>query len=87
MNFGFFYNISGIHHNHSLSQSCDHAKVMSNPDNCHADLFFESPDQVHNLSLNRHIECGCGLIGNEQLRIAGDPMAIITRWRMPPEYW
>ena len=36
------------------------------------------------LRLDRDVQRGRRLVGDEQLRLARSAMAIITRWRMPP---
>ena len=53
-----------------------------------AELVLELAQQVEDLRLDRHVERGGRLVGDQQLA-AGRPaaMAIITRWRMPPENW
>ncbi len=44
-------------------------------------------DQVEDLRLDGHVERGGGLVRQQHARAAGSAMAIMTRWRMPPESW
>ena len=43
------------------------------------------PEQAQNLSLDRDIEGGGRLVGNDEVGPHISAMAIITRWRRPPE--
>jgi hypothetical protein len=40
---------------------------------------------VEDLRLDGDVEGGRGLVGDQQVGLAGEAMAIMTRWRMPPE--
>ena len=43
---------------------------------------------VEDLRLDRHVERGRRLVGDQQRRAGTtSAIAIITRWRMPPESW
>ena len=49
-----------------------------------------SPAAVHQLEdlrLRRHVERGRRLVGDQQVGSLTRAIAIITRWRMPPENW
>ena len=46
-----------------------------------------SRDQVEDLRLDGHVERGGRLVGDQQLGVADSAIAIIARWRMPPENW
>jgi hypothetical protein len=54
---------------------------VGDPDDGHADLITEFLDQVNDLGLDGDVQGGGGLIGDERA------MAIIARWRIPPENW
>jgi hypothetical protein len=43
--------------------------------------------QLDDLRLDRHVERGGGLVGDDEARLAQSASAITTRWRMPPENW
>ncbi|MNC42341.1 hypothetical protein D3C75_911540 [compost metagenome] len=45
---------------------------MGDQRNCRIRLTFQLFEQVKNLRLNGSIQCGCRLIGNQQLRLAGE---------------
>jgi hypothetical protein len=49
--------------------------------------FCRSFDQLEDLRLDRDVERGRRLVGDEQVRAAASAIAIIARWRMPPENW
>ena len=42
-------------------------------------------EEVEDLRLDRHVEGGRRLVGDEQLGSHASAIAIITRWRIPPE--
>ena len=44
-------------------------------------------DQLEDLRLDGHVERRRGLVGDQQLGSLSSAIAIITRWRMPPENW
>ncbi len=45
--------------------------VVRDEEDRHAFLFLQSLDQVEDLALDRHVECGGRLVGNQQARAAG----------------
>ena len=55
-------------------------------DNGHAQLLLQILQQVQNLRLDGHVQGGGGLVGDQDAPGSqASAMAIITRWRMPPE--
>jgi hypothetical protein len=48
-------------------------------------LLLELDHQVEDLRLDGDVERRRRLVGDQHLRVAGSAMAIMTRWRMPPE--
>jgi hypothetical protein len=44
-------------------------------------------EQRDDLRLDRDVERGGGLVGDDQLGLGASASAITTRWRMPPENW
>ena len=51
-----------------------------------AGLLLDASDELEDLRLDGHVERGRGLVGDEQLRARRrGAIAIITRWRMPPD--
>ena len=43
--------------------------------------------QLEDLRLDRHVERGGRLVGDQQRGLQASAIAIITRCRMPPENW
>jgi hypothetical protein len=58
------------HDDHSLSQTSNYTKIMSNPDNCHAQLATQPFYQFHDLSLDGNVQRCRRLIRNQHLRTA-----------------
>ena len=58
---------------------------MRNQHDRHAELFLKIAHQVEDLRLNGHIQRRGRLIGDQSVGLQESAMAIITRWRMPPE--
>ena len=50
----------------------DHAHVVRDHDERHVTLLLQGHEQVEDLRLDRHVERGRRLVGDEQLGIAGD---------------
>ena len=49
---------------------------------------FSCPIRLEDLRLDRHVERGRRLVGDQQTSgLHASAIAIITRWRMPPENW
>ena len=44
-------------------------------------------EQREHLRLDGHVERGRRLVGDQHLGRQASAIAIITRWRMPPENW
>ena len=79
--------LAGVHDRDSSAHLGDHAEIVGDQQHRHADLLLQLAHQLENLRLDRHVERGRRLVGDQQLRVADSAMAIITRWRMPPESW
>ena len=66
----------------------DHAEVVGDQHDRHAELALQLAQQVEDLRLDGDVERGRRLVGDQQRRgRTTSAMAIITRWRMPPENW
>ncbi len=61
---------TGIHHQHLVADTGDHAKVMGDHDDGGVELALELVHQGHDLGLHGHVERGGRLIGDQQLRPA-----------------
>jgi len=53
----------------------------------HAELRLQRAEQREDLGLDGDVERGGGLVGDEQVGLVASAIAIITRWRWPPESW
>ena len=50
-------------------------------------LALQVLQQVHDLGLHRDVERGGRLVGDQHLGSSASAIAIMTRWRIPPENW
>ena len=57
--------------------------VMNTTPMCISSL--QLANQLQDLGLNGHVQRGGRLVGDQQRRLAASAMAIMTRWRMPPD--
>ena len=60
-------------------------EVMRDHDDRGTELGLELQNQVQDLRLDGHVERRRRLIRDQDLRLAASAMAIMTRWRMPPD--
>jgi hypothetical protein len=65
-------NASGIHHRNALGRLGNHAHVVRDQHHRRAARLREALEQRDDLGLDRHVERGGGLIGDDQLRLGGD---------------
>ena len=65
----------------------DHAQVVRDEDHRHAELVLQLAEQVEDLRLDGDVQRRRRLVGDQQRGLQASAMAIITRWRMPPESW
>ena len=63
------------------------AKVVGHQDHAHVPITLQGAQQSQDLGLHGDVESGGGLVGHQQPRADARAMAMITRWRMPPESW
>ncbi len=62
---------AGIHDTYAVGDLGDHAQVMGDIQNRHRALFLDGVQQAQNLGLYGDIQRGGGLIGDDQVRAAG----------------
>ena len=67
---GLFHHLPAIHDHHTVGDGGNHAKVMGDPDDRHAQLLAQLFDQFQNLRLNGHIKGGGRFIGNQHIGVA-----------------
>ena len=63
------------------------AEIVGDEQHRHVELGLELEQQVEDLRLDRHVERGRRLVGDERSGSLASAMAIMTRWRCPPESW
>ena len=75
-------------HDHDLvGHLGDHAEVVGDEHDRHVVLVLEIAHQVEDLRLGRHVERRGRLVGDQQRGSQASAIAIIARWRRPPESW
>src|SRR5262245_23521714 len=60
-----------VHHHHALGRFRDDAHIVRDEHDGHLELAFELVEEVEDLGLDGHVEGGGGLVGDEELGIAG----------------
>src|SRR5262245_35815968 len=63
--------LAGVHHRHPIAHLRDDAQVVRHEDQRHAGLALDVLEQVQVLRLDRHVEVGGGLVGDDQAWPAG----------------
>ena len=63
--------LAGVHHGHLVGPAGDHAEVVGDQDDGHAEVASQRVDEVEDLRLDGDVEGGRGLVGDEQLGLAG----------------
>ena len=77
--------MAGVHDGDAVAVLGDDAEVVRDEDHRHPLLGLELGEQREDLILDRDVERGRRLVGEQQLGLAAIATAIITRWRMPPD--
>lgn len=68
----FLNDFAGIHHRHTVTKLRNNAKVVRDQDDRRPESLAQVAQQLKDLCLDRHIECGGGLVGNQQLWLTGE---------------
>ena len=63
-----FHHAAGVHDHDIVRHFRDDTEVMGNQHDGRIDLVLQAAEQVQNLCLNRHVQCGGRLVGDDQLR-------------------
>ena len=63
---------AGVHHQHAVGGFRDHAHVVGDDDDRHAELVAQVEQQVEHLRLDGDVERGGRLVGDQQARPAGE---------------
>ena len=64
-----FYDLSGVHNDNPVAHRSDNAEVVGNHNNGGSFFLRQLFQKLQNLCLYGHIQCGCRLICDNQLRI------------------
>ena len=78
---------AGVHDHDPVGDVGDHAEVVGDERGCGAEPVAQVAQHVEDPGLHGDVECGGGLVGDQHLRWQATAMAIMTRWRMPPDSW
>jgi hypothetical protein len=62
----FLDDAPGIHDRNAVRGLCDHAEIVSNQQQREMECRFHLAQQVENLRLDRHIESGRRLVGDDE---------------------
>ena len=62
----------GVHHGHSIAELGDDPEIVRDEDECQARLPLDLLQEAQILRLDRDVERGRGLVGDQQARLAGD---------------
>ena len=63
---------AGVHHEHAVGDLGDDAEVVGDQDDRRAEPLADVAQQVEDPRLDRHVERGRRLVGDQQLRVAGE---------------
>jgi hypothetical protein len=76
-----------IHHVHPVGVARDDAEVVRDDDHRDMEIARQLLHQLEDLRLDRDVERGRRLVGDDQLRIAREPDRDHDPLRIPPENW
>ncbi len=66
------HDAAGIHHDDVVRDLGHHRQVVADELDRHADAHLQFQHEIEDLRLDGHVERGGGLVGNQQLRLAGE---------------
>ena len=61
-----FDDLAQVHHRHRIGDMTHDLKIMGNEEICDAQLFLQIHEEVQHLGLDRHVERGYRLVGDDQ---------------------
>ncbi|MCY0205156.1 hypothetical protein LB464_22850 [Escherichia coli] len=73
------------HDQHIIGHFCHHSHIVGDQQQAGGKRLLQFAHQLEDLRLNSDVEGRGRLIGNQHLWWHSIAMAIITRWRIPPE--
>ena len=71
LNGAVFHDLAGVHDGHAVCHVGHNTQVMGDVDDGHAQLFLQIADELQDLRLDGHIQCGGRLVADQDLRAAG----------------
>ena len=77
--------LARIHHRDLVGMAGDDAEIVGDENDRHVPLALQLPQKIQYLALNRDVQRGGGLVGDQELGLPASAMAMATRWRIPPE--
>ena len=77
--------LAGIHHRDLVADFGDHAEIVGDQDDRRAARGLQLAHQIEDLRLQGDVERGGRLVGDQQPGSQASAIAIMTRWRMPPD--
>ena len=83
----FLDDLARVHDEHSRGDLAHEAEIVGHEQDRHRGLLLDRLQQVDDLGLDRHIERGRRLVGNQERRLPAQRHGNHARWRMPPESW
>ena len=77
--------LAGVHHRQPAARLRDHRQVVRHEHEADVELALQLLQQLEDLILDRHVERRRRLVAEDSFGSPESAIAIITRWRMPPE--
>ena len=74
-----------VHHRDAVAHVTHDAEVMGDEDDRQPEVALKVAQQVDDLRLDRDVQRGDGLVGDDQLGFSAIARATPMRWRWPPE--
>ena len=68
---GLLGHLAGVHDHHPVGPAGDDPHVVGDEDDGHLELLAQVVDEVEDLGLDGHVERRGGLVGDQQLGLAG----------------
>ncbi len=75
----------GVHDDDAVGDVGDHAEVVCDEEDRRARAGPQVAEHLEDAGLDGDVQGGGGFVGDQQLGPQATAIAIITRWRMPPE--
>ena len=76
---------TGVHHEHPVRRAGDDSEIVRDEKDGGARAVLDPLEHFQHLGLDGDVERGRRLVGDEHSGSLAMDMAIITRWRIPPE--